>query len=353
MAVHGWVGGGNFIDLGGCLRVGGEIGGPPPGDLNDALVAVVPFQSNGPDELSYLGEGVAHLIAPRFDGEVGPRAVDPTSSSAIWHDLSTREPGIGGERVAEMLGAGIVLTGSVVAVGGGLAWNASLRRVGDGAEIAAAQAEGPVDSVTAVVDRLVAGLLAMSSGEYRQSLDQLTNASPEALREYLLGQQASRRTDFDASVAHFRRAVEIDSTFALAAIAWADAGNNANDADVPEALEIAWRERDRLDERDLRYLRARTPRRADFPDGLTRAELIALWEEEVRDQPDRAFAWYWLGEYSFHAGHDREDGWLDRARGFFQEALDRDPTLGAAILHFYLVDLVGMMSRISGKARDA
>lgn len=317
---------------------GGNGTGAPAGELDEDLVAVVPFQFSGPDELSYLGEGAAHLIAPRFDGEVGPRAVDPTSSSAIWQDLSTREPGVGGERVAEMLGAGFVLTGSVVAVGNGLAWNASLRRVSDGVEVAAAQAEGPIDSVTAVVDRLAAGLLALNAGEYRQSLAQLTSASPEALREYLLGQQASRRTQFDVSVEHFRRAVEIDSTFALAAIAWADAANNSVDTDVTEALDIAWRQRDRLDERDLRYLRARTARH--LPDGLTRVERVSMWTEAVRDQPDRAFNWYHLGDRSFHTGEGRGEGWLDRVRGIFQEALDRDPTQGAAIMHLYFVDAV-------------
>ncbi len=317
---------------------GGNGTGAPAGELDEDLVAVVPFQFSGPDELSYLGEGAAHLIAPRFDGEVGPRAVDPTSSSAIWQDLSTREPGVGGESDAEMLGAGFVLTGSVVAVGNGLAWNASLRRVSDGVEVAAAQAEGPIDSVTAVVDRLAAGLLALNAGEYRQSLAQLTSASPEALREYLLGQQASRRTQFDVSVEHFRRAVEIDSTFALAAIAWADAANNSVDTDVTEALDIAWRQRDCLDERDLRYLRARTARH--LPDGLTRVERVSMWTEAVRDQPDRAFNWYHLGDRSFHTGEVRGEGWLDRVRGIFQEALDRDPTQGAAIMHLYFVDAV-------------
>jgi tetratricopeptide (TPR) repeat protein len=139
-------------------------------------------------------------------------------------------------------------------------------------------------------------------------------------------------------VEHFRRAVEIDSTFALAAIAWADAGNNSADADVTEALDIAWRQRDRLDERDLRYLRARTARH--LPDGLTRVERVSMWTEAVRDQPDRAFSWYHLGDRSFHTGEGRGEGWLDRVRGIFQEALDRDPTQGAAIMHLYFVDAV-------------
>ena len=60
-------------------------------DLDEGLVAIVPFEFSGPEELSYLGEGVTHLIAPRFDGEVGPRALDPASSNAIWQDLSTQD----------------------------------------------------------------------------------------------------------------------------------------------------------------------------------------------------------------------------------------------------------------------
>ena len=320
------------------LRSGGGSGASESqtAELDDNIVAVVPFQFSGPDELAYLGEGIMHLIAPRFGGDVGPRAVDPGSSGAIWQDLSSRDPVLVNERVAQALGAGLVLTGSVVAVGQGLRMNASLRRVIDGTEVAAAEAEGPADSVTAVVDRLAAGLLSLSAGEYEQSLDQLTSTSPEALREYLLGQRESRRSEFNAAVEHFRRAVQIDSTFALAAIAWADAGNNALGADVPAALALASRHRDGLSARDLVYLRARLG--PNYPDGHTSAELIRGYEEGLGVQPDRAFLWYFLGETSFHDGYGREEGWLDRVRGYFQRALDLDPQFGAAMTHLLFTD---------------
>ena len=307
--------------------------------LDDERVAIVPFQYSGPPDLEYLGEGIVHLIAPRFDGELAPRSLDPASSTAVWRDLTSREPGSPGDEVAEALGAGHVLTGAVITVGDRLTLNASLRSVGEAPDLATAHAEGHVDSLPSVVDRLTAELLALNAGEDRPSLAQLTSTSPEALREYLLGQQAARRAEFELGVEHFRRAVQIDSTFALAAIAWIEAGNNALDSDSDQAYELAWRNRDRLDERDRAYLDALYV--PQYPEGHTIAEHVAVYEELLRSQPDRAYAWYFLGEESFHAGYNRGAGWLDRMRGYFEESLRRDPQNGAAATHVFYVDLLG------------
>ena len=220
------------------LRFGGGSGASESDspELDTNVVAIVPFRFSGPEDLDYLGDGVVDLLAARLTGDVGPRAVDPRITSAVWQELSAADPAGAGEAVARRFGAGLVLTGSVVADPSGLNLNASLQDVVDSNQLASASARGPADSLTAVVDRLAAGLLSLSAGEYEQSLDQLTSTSPAALREYLLGQRELRVADFFAAVEHFQRAVQIDSTFALAAIAWADAGNNATGVGAPGAL---------------------------------------------------------------------------------------------------------------------
>ena len=182
------------------------------------LVAILPFRYSGPPEFNYLGDGVFQLLASRFTGEVGPRATDATATAAVWDQASAADPMSANRVVAERLGAGLLLRGGVVAGPDGLTLTASLRDAATDGEVASASAQGPPDSLTAVVERLAGGILSLSMGEYAESLDQLTSADPAALREYLLGQVEFRNGRWLTANQHFARAVEIDSTFALAAI---------------------------------------------------------------------------------------------------------------------------------------
>ena len=159
-----------------------------PLGLDEDLVAILPFRYSGPGELDYLGDGVFQLLASRFTGEVGPRATDPTATASVWDEASASSPTTANRDVALRLGAGLVLTGGVVAGPDGLNLSASLLDVSTDEEVAAATAQGPPDSLAAVVERLAGGILSLSVGEYEESLTQLTSADPDALREYLLGQ---------------------------------------------------------------------------------------------------------------------------------------------------------------------
>jgi serine/threonine-protein kinase len=196
-------------------------------ELDPNVVAIVPFRFSGPEEVNYLGEGVVDLLAARLTGDVGPRAVDPAASSVVWQELSTDDPAGSGEGLARRFGAGMLLTGSIVADPSGLTLSATLVDVRGATELASASARGVADSLTAVVDRLAAALLSLSTGEYAESLDQLTSTSSEALREYLLGQREYKRGRFAVAASFFQRAVRSDSTFALAAMAWWTAAANA------------------------------------------------------------------------------------------------------------------------------
>jgi hypothetical protein len=117
--------------------------------------------------------------------------------------------------------------------------NAALRDVATGVDLATAEEHGPAELIALVLDRLAAGLLSVSAGEYEESLDELTSKDPEAIRQYLLGQQAWRGWQFETSTRHFLRAVEIDSTFALAAIGAADAASNSASGGAGGMLDLA------------------------------------------------------------------------------------------------------------------
>ena len=56
-------------------------------------------------------------------------------------------------------------------------------------------------------------------------LPSLTRTLPAAMAEYFLGEGGYRHAAFTEALGHFRRAVEVDSTFALAALRGAQAAN--------------------------------------------------------------------------------------------------------------------------------
>ena len=320
--------------------------------LDADLVAIVPFLYSGPAELDYLGDGVFQLLASRFTGEVGPRATDPTATASVWDEESASSPTTANRDVALRLGAGLVLTGGVVAGPDGLNLSASLLDVSTEEEVAAATAQGPPDSLAAVVERLAGRILSLSVGEYEESLTQLTSADPDALREYLLGQVEFRNGRFFTAYNHFVRAVGIDSTFALASIWIADAGNNVAGAATAEGLARAWRHRDRLSERDRVYLQARLG--PNYPEPATREERRRAYEAAARSAPDRANIWYFLGEMTVHFPTSVEA--YEQALRYFERALELDPRNPNVLLHLELthtlrrdVDgVIGAAERLAG-----
>src|SRR4029078_8376233 len=76
----------------------------------------------------------------------------------------------------------------------------------------------PIDSVDKLVDRFVGQLLTGESGVAEPSLAAITSQSLPAVRAYLNGRAAYRRADDDSAIESFTRALDIDSTFALAAL---------------------------------------------------------------------------------------------------------------------------------------
>ena len=184
-------------------------------------IAVLPFSASGPG-VEVLGEGMVDLLATNLQGVGGIKAVDPRLVLKRW----ARRPGgdAGGLDEALALGrdldAGSVVTGSAVSAGGTVRLAADLHSVAGGERLGRAQVDGPADSILPLVDRLSVALLrdVWRSREPLPSLDiaSLTTDSIAALRAYLQGERYYRRFALDSALAAYTRAVEVDSTFALA-----------------------------------------------------------------------------------------------------------------------------------------
>ena len=197
------------------------------------------------------------LLSTKLSGTAALRPADPRTLLAAWGRAARG----GGElpeddavRVAAALGAGRMVEGEVVGSRGRVSLSARIVDVPSGSVRARATAEGSPDSLTQLVDRLAATLLALGSGEGEQRLAGLTSTSLPALRAYLDGEALLRRGRFGEASKKFLQAFQIDSTFALAGVGAARAGEWQTSGRGDAPVEAAWRHRDRLSARDLARL---------------------------------------------------------------------------------------------------
>lgn len=309
--------------------------GPAP-DQN--VVAVVPFRVASADPtLHYLREGMLDLLAAKLTGEGGMRATDPRQLLDAWRRAGGTEsselPRDRALALARRLGAGRLLLGDVVGTPNRIVLTASLLGSAHGDSLVRLSVEGPPDSLAWIVDQLAARLLAETSTEGASRSASLTSTSLPALRAYLDGQAKMRRVDVVGAAKDFERALDADSTFALAALGLRMASSWYGDPTLQQrGLAIAWRERARLSQRDQALLVASGGPR--YPEPPSTFELLAARERYLAMAPDRADAWYLLGDHIFHYG------WVlnvpnpeERALESFRKASEIDSTYVVGYLH--------------------
>src|SRR5215217_5109430 len=274
----------------GLALMAGYLWWPRPKTVVDPnLIAVVPFRVGGAAQaLGYLREGMIDLVAARLTGEGGARAADPGSVMTAWRRAAGSDAGDLSEsdalHLARRLGAGRLLVGGVVGTPGHVALNASLLPVGVGGSRAEAKIEGVTDSLPQLVDQLVAQLITEEAGA-QHGLAGLVNRPLPALRLYLEAQAAYRRADYPDAVARLSRALDLDSTFALAGLRLASAaGWTTAPGAGRRGLGLAWRNRDRLSPPDLALLTAEVG--PDYPAVSPFAKHLPWWERAVDLAPD-------------------------------------------------------------------
>ena len=306
---------------------------PTPEAVDPNLVAVFPFRVSGADPaLAYLREGMVELLAVKLTGEAGPRSVDPGAALTAWRSRAKSGTDLDRDSaiaIAGTLAAGRVIEGSVVGSPAHLTLTGSL--LGRSRDAARISVEGPLDSLSFLVDRLTAGLLAGES-KARDQAGQLTTTSLEALRAYLKGQAAYRRGSYREATQHFDRALQIDSAFALAALTMVTAAGWCCGEEYNKGLRLAWAGREALSPRDRALLLASAGPR--HPAQSSAVEHLRAWEEAVDVAPDRPEAWYGLGDLLFHWGpvlalsESRE-----RSAEAFRRALRYDSTFAGPLEH--------------------
>ena len=307
------------------VAVSGRNRKVPPLDQN--RIVIVPFRTSGADSsVTYLGEGIVDLIAPMLTGEGGPTAVDSRTAISTWNRVTRGRDGTADDarQVARELGAGLSLSGAIVESGGRMTITGNvISTAGDVRPLTSVTA--PVDSLDQLVNHFVGQLLARQSGIAEASLSSVVSQSLPAIRAYLDGRAAYRRADEGKAVESFSRAIDIDSTFALAALDLAVAtgkllrteicrndtcrvfstvpGFTASDRDddlFRRAVRLAWEQRLRLGGRDRPLLDAL--RGKNYPRESSARETLASLESAVAAASDRPETQYLLGTLLLYQG---------------------------------------------------
>lgn len=299
------------------------------------LIAVAPFRVSGADpSLAFLGEGLVDLLTTKLTDAGTTQPVDAGSVIAAWHNAGITMNG-GASRdvalsLARRLGAEQLLVGSVVGAPPHIVISASLLAVVDGSVRVQASVEGPSDSLTAMIDRLAARLVAQAAG-MSERLAHHTTTSLRAMRAFLDGQAAYRRGAYRQALGHYRSALEHDPTFAMAGLGLAQAADRVSaSSDLSRGLTTAFQHRSELIERDRIYLEALAGPR--YPAASGERERLVAWERVVASTPDRAQAWVGLGRQLFYRGRLLGIGDADeQAVASFARARELDSALVAPL----------------------
>lgn len=299
-------------------------------------VVVLPFRVSGDENLAVMREGMVDLIAPKLTGIGGPRAVDSRTTLSAWRrtinsedeDLAPREA----IKLARKLGAAQVILGEVVGTPGEISLNARVYSTIDGAPSDPARVRTTQDSLLTAVDLLITELLTRHAGEGDRLAELLTESLP-AVQAYLDGKRTFRLGSYEEAAKHFARAVDLDSTFALAAWGeltargWAGFGPR-----YIRAVNLAFASRDRLPPRERDMLFAWFGEH--YPKGQSYAASMQNMEAVSARYPDSPEVWYELGDAYFHRGQPLGlQDFEDRALTAWARAIELDSSFAGPWEH--------------------
>jgi serine/threonine-protein kinase len=302
--------------------------------LDPELVAALPFEIAAPD-LTFMREGIVDLLAAKLGGEHGLRTTHPDLTIGAWRRrggdrqaLSRRD----GLRLAGELGAGRLLLGAIADSAGSARFEGEILEVPNGRVVARGVVSGAPGEAPALIDGLVAKLLAVGAGEAEQRLPSLAGIPLDAVKSYLDGRAAYRRAQYGEAAQAFLTAIERDSTFALAALALYEchARSGAFFPGFERAFGVIYASKDRLGRRDRLLVDAFFGPRDPLPQSA--AERLAARERAAEAIPDQPEVWAYLGDSYYHFG------WLlgfpdamDRASAAYRRAVALDSTFSGPL----------------------
>lgn len=316
----------------GALWAGYRTVRPNAAELNPRAIAVFPVVYHGAPEHQYVAEGLTGLVAANLSASGVAQSVDPRAIGAFLtrENLATVTQAQARE-IAQRFGSGRAVLAEITESGGRLRLIATVvnanRRWGN-AEISI---NGEVNELFDLADRASVQLLtemdASDGARPVRSALQVTS-SLAALRAYLQGEADYRAGRFGNAVDSYRRAVDADSTFALAQLRLSMAANwvaQSGLADV--AAGAARRHSNRLSPADRERVRAWSEYLAGAAD-LAQRRYRALLAADSTDLD----AILHLADIQFHWGPMLGVP-IGESVGGWQRLLRFDPRNAAAWIH--------------------
>ena len=305
-------------------------------------IAVMPFAVHGGAQVGYLRDGIVDLLSAKLDGTSGLSTVDP--------QLILAQEGVAGiaaitqdraRQLASQLAAGLFVMGSIVDVGGRIEFTVSLYARDGSKRISIDAVAADEALVLPAIDKIARELVGaqfIGAPARMEHVAATTTTSLPALKSFLDGERALRAGQLTAAEDAFKRAVALDSTFALAHYRLSTTALWSTDSVLIRAA-IAASERfaERLPQHERLVLAARSAVVDGAADDAERS-----YRSIVVTYPDDADAWNQLGELRFHAGPWRGLP-LVESRAAFEQVVRLHPADINALLH--LVRVAAMEQR--------
>src|SRR2546422_2053179 len=311
--------------------------------LEPNLVAVAPFDVLDP-KLAMWREGLVDVLSRGLDGAGPLRTVSPTVVVRRWHG---RPDPTSATELGRRTGARLAVFGTLLGAGAD-----SVRLAASLFDVASQRALGEMEVRDAgarmdrVADSAVVAILRELSrtrpiGAVRAA--SLGSTSVPALKAYLQGDQFYRRAAWDSALARYKRAVALDSTFALAwrrmsgvLGCWRRGGAGHPLATLYGLRAGAWNRG--LPARDSLLITADSLFQAlyDGPADLAWREhysrLFATLREAARRYPDDPEVWFELSDAMVHhpaIGRPM----MEQAVEAFDRSIALDSAFGPAYIH--------------------
>jgi class 3 adenylate cyclase/tetratricopeptide (TPR) repeat protein len=336
-----------------------DAGGVAPG------IAVLPFQVSGAG-VEDLHEGMVDLLSLNLDGAGGLRAIDSRTVLARWQEALRDDPHPDLAQqlaVARQTEARFAIIGQAIGIGPDLRLRVQVYDARTDKRLGDAEVAGSRDSMLSLVDRLTVEVLrtalkSEAADFLRIDLADATTPSIPALKAYLDGEAHFRRSEWEAAIKNYDRAIAADSTFALAIYrfnqslqwAWLPSGESER-----RALRLMERYSGDLPRREALLLRAQSAAHREDP------SMLRALEDAARQYPDDPEIWFMLG-WNYMVLSASQHLTFNEIERPLRKAIELDPgftpaylplILGALFFHRDSTESARLMSEFSRRARQS